>query len=165
LVNLADQNVNMHVTAVLSKAMSDSVGGTSVGGFMNTALANKNGELVIPVLVTGSLGSPRFAPDVEKIARMKLDNLLPTSSKPGDLTSGILGAVLGRKSQNQPQSDQTNGGAPQQQPPKSGIQGILQGLGGNKGATTPQTPTQPQSQPQQGATQPQAQPQPKKPTW
>src|SRR6185369_5508262 len=52
LVNLADQSLNLHVTAVLNKVLSQQVGGTQVGGFMNTALANNQGELVVPVIVT-----------------------------------------------------------------------------------------------------------------
>ena len=88
LVNLVDNSANMHVTAVLTKPMTDSIGGiNNVGGLMTTALANRNGELVIPVILTGSLSSPHITPDLEAIARMRLQNLLPTSSKPGDLTS------------------------------------------------------------------------------
>ena len=55
LVNLADQSLNLHVMAVLNKALSQQVGGTQVGGFMNTALSNNQGELVLPVIVTGTL--------------------------------------------------------------------------------------------------------------
>jgi uncharacterized protein involved in outer membrane biogenesis len=94
-VNLADQSLNMHLTAVLSKGFSDKVGGTGIGGFMNTALANNKGELVMPVIVTGTFDNPHFAPDVNEIAQMKLKNLLPTSGNPGQLTSGILGGLLG----------------------------------------------------------------------
>jgi hypothetical protein len=127
-INLATDALNMHLTAVLSKEMSQKVGGTQIGGFMNTALANNNGELVIPVLVTGSMQSPRFAPDVQKIAEMKMKNLLPTLGNPGGMTSGILGAVLG---------GQGNKG---QQP---------SGLGGILGAITGQQKQQ-QQQPQNG---------------
>src|SRR5581483_1038995 len=68
LVNMVDNSANMHVTAVLTKAMTDSIGGIGgVGGYMNTALANRNGELVIPVIMTGSLSSPRIEPDLEAI--------------------------------------------------------------------------------------------------
>jgi uncharacterized protein involved in outer membrane biogenesis len=95
--NLVNNAVNMHVTAVLSKALSQQVGGSSIGGFMQTALANNNGELVIPVIVTGTLDHPQFAPDVQQIAQMKLQNLVPSFGNPGNLTSGILGAVLGGK--------------------------------------------------------------------
>ncbi len=100
LINLADQSLNLHVTAVLNKALSQQVGGTQVGGFMNTALANNQGELVLPVIVTGTFQHPQVAPDVQQIAKMKLDNLLPTSKNPGQLTTGILGAILGNKNQN-----------------------------------------------------------------
>ena len=87
LVNLADQSLNMHVTAVLNKALSQQVGGTQVGGLMNTALANNAGELVIPIILTGNFQHPQVAPDVQAIAQMKLQNLLPTSKNPGALTS------------------------------------------------------------------------------
>jgi hypothetical protein len=151
LVNLADQSLNMHLTAVLSKAFSQQVGGTQVGGFMNTALANNQGELVLPVIVTGSFQHPQIAPDVQQIAQMKLKNLLPTSKDPGALTSGILGAIMNnnqngnnnnggiggivgaitgkqqqqdQQQQSLPQSDQTNNN-PNQQKQENPIGGIL----------------------------------------
>ena len=75
-VNLVNQELNLHLTAVLTKWFSNKVGGTAVGGFMNTALQNNKGELVIPVLVTGTLKHPVVAPDVQKVAQMKLQHLL-----------------------------------------------------------------------------------------
>lgn len=125
LVNLADQSLNLHVTAVLNKAISQQVGGTQVGGFMNTALSNNQGELVLPVIVTGTFQHPQVAPDVQQIAQMKLQNLLPTSKNPGQLTNGILGAIMGNKNQ---------GGANGQQPAgqKGGIGGILGAIGGQQ---------------------------------
>jgi uncharacterized protein involved in outer membrane biogenesis len=96
-VNLVDQSLNLHMTAVLASGVSQTVGGTSVGGFLNTALANKNGELVLPVVVTGTMAHPIFAPDVQAMAKMKLNNLLPTTGDPSKLTSGGLGSVLGQK--------------------------------------------------------------------
>jgi uncharacterized membrane protein YebE (DUF533 family) len=53
---------------------------------------------------------------------MKLQNLLPTSKNPGQLTNGILGAILGNKNQ--------NGNATGQQ--KGGVSGILDALGGKQ---------------------------------
>src|SRR5205814_2247088 len=50
-VDLAAQKLNMRLTAVLSQDYSQTVGGTGIGGFLNTDLANKNGELVIPVVI------------------------------------------------------------------------------------------------------------------
>ncbi|HEX4605841.1 MAG TPA: AsmA family protein [Candidatus Angelobacter sp.] len=131
LVNLADQSLNLHITAVLNKILSQQVGGTQVGGFMNTALANNQGELVVPIIVTGTFQHPQVAPDLQQIAQMKLQNLLPTSKNPGQLTNGILGAILGNKNQN-------GGAAGQQQ--KGGIGGILGALGGQQQQQNQQQP-------------------------
>lgn len=96
-VNLVDQSLNIRMTAVLASGVSQIVGGTSAGGFLNTALANKNGELVLPVIVTGTIAHPVFAPDVQAMAKMKLNNLLPTTGDPSKLTSGVPGlrGILG----------------------------------------------------------------------
>ncbi len=96
-LNLANEGIDMHVTAVLAAAASQSVGGSGVGGFLNTALANKNGELVLPVLVTGTAEHPVISPDVQALAKMKLNNLLPTSGDPTKLTSGLIGSVVGKQ--------------------------------------------------------------------
>ncbi len=92
--NLVDQSIDLHMTVVLNKDYSQTVGGTSVGGLMQTALANRNGELVLPVLVTGTLQKMKFAPDVEALARMRLQNLLPTGK--GGLT-GLLNSLGGKQ--------------------------------------------------------------------
>jgi hypothetical protein len=140
LVNLVDQSLDMKLTAVLSKEFSQRVGGQNIGGFMNTALANNQGELVIPLQVSGTFMQPRFAPDLEQVAQMKLQNLVPSLKNPGQLNSGILGNILG---------GEKNGEA-------RGIGGILGTLGGRKkqqqqqnqpGVGEPaQQPTQPQGQ-------------------
>jgi uncharacterized protein involved in outer membrane biogenesis len=97
LINLADQTLNMHLMAVLNQDLSKQVGGTRVGGIMNTALANNQGELVVPVVVTGNLQHPKVAPDVQQIAQMKIQNLLPSTKNPGQLTTGILNTVTGHQ--------------------------------------------------------------------
>jgi uncharacterized protein involved in outer membrane biogenesis len=157
LINLADQSLNLHVTAVLNKAISQQVGGTQVGGFMNTALANNQGELVLPVIVTGTFQHPQVAPDVQQIAKMKLDNLLPTSKNPGQLTTGILGAILGNKNQGG-----ANGQQPAGQQQKGGIGGILDAIGGKQQQQNQQQPTSPAVGSNQGQ-QPQATPTPAAP--
>jgi hypothetical protein len=136
LVNLADQSLNLHMTAILDKAMSQQVGGTQVGGFMNTALANNQGELVLPVIVTGSFQHPQVVPDVQQIAQMKLHNLLPTSKNPGQLTNGVLGALFGNKNQGGTNAQPSGG----QQ--KGGLGGIVDALSGKQ--------QQQNQQPQQG---------------
>ncbi len=139
--NLATNALNMHMTAVLSKDFSQKVGGTGIGGFMQTALANNKGELVIPVLVTGTLDQPRFAPDLQEVARMRLQNLVPSFGNPGDLSSGILGAVMGgKKGQGQQQGgigrilgtlggqQQPGKGASQQPPPANPLGDLLDSM-------------------------------------
>ncbi|MCU1306893.1 MAG: hypothetical protein JWN45_1588 [Acidobacteriaceae bacterium] len=150
-VNLAEQTLNMHMTAVLSKDYSQTVGGTQIGGYLNTALANSKGELVMPVLVTGTFAQPRIAPDVQRLAQMKLQNLLPSTSNPGGLTSGVLNGILGKKGANADGSQQ----------PNSGLGGILGQLGGQSGQkkqqqqnlpasdNPPANPPQNQNQPKQ----------------
>lgn len=109
-VNLVDQAINMKVTAVLSREMAQKAGGSQVGGLMSTVLANQKGELVIPAIVTGTLASPRFAPDAERFAQMRLKNLLPSTANPA---AGLA---------------------------QGGVQGLLNQLGGKKPAATPGAP-------------------------
>src|SRR5581483_1790997 len=45
-LNLVNQGLNLHMTAALANSTSQAVGGTHIGGFLNTALANNKGELV-----------------------------------------------------------------------------------------------------------------------
>jgi len=131
-VNLADQSLNMHLTAVLSSAFSKEVGGTGIGGFMNTALANNRGELVIPVILTGTFQRPIFAPDVQKIAQMKLQNLLPNTQNPAGAASGLLGSLLGQKAGQKPAPAAPGTAAPStasqpqnQQTPANALGGLL----------------------------------------
>jgi hypothetical protein len=133
-VNLADQSLNMRLTAVLARDYSERVGGTNVGGYLTTVLANQNGELVIPLLVTGTAQQPRIAPDAQKFADMKLRNLLPSLRDPQELTSRVLGAI--------------KGGQPDGTTPKSGVGGLLDAIKGRGAATAPK--------PADGATPPPA---------
>jgi uncharacterized protein involved in outer membrane biogenesis len=121
-INLVNEALALHLTAVLDKAFSQSVGGTGVGGYLNTALGNKNGELVLPVIISGTMSHPVVAPDVQKIAQMKLNNVVPGAS-------GILGSLLGGKSQSQGQQ----AGKPATQNQQQQLQDALGGLlGGSK---------------------------------
>ncbi len=165
-VNLVNNALNLHLTAVLSKWFSNKVGGTSVGGFMNTALANNQGELVIPVLITGTFQHPIVAPDVQKVAQMKLQRLLPTTGNPalgqavGALLGGksgqkpnlgnILGTLTGQQQQpaaagQQPAKPQPGQPQNQQQPKANPLGDILnQVFGGKKQQQQPPPPQKPQ---------------------
>jgi uncharacterized protein involved in outer membrane biogenesis len=90
-MNLVNETLNLKSTAVLNGGTSQKAGGKGIGGFMQTALANGNGELVIPAIVTGTFSHPHFAPDVAQMAQMKMKNLLPSASAPGKALTNILG--------------------------------------------------------------------------
>jgi AsmA protein len=111
--DLASQTLNMQVNAVLTKAFSQQVGSAGVGSIVNAALANSQGELVIPATVTGTFQKPRFAPDVQKMAQMKLKGLLPTGANP---LGSLLGGLTGQKGQP---------AAGQQQNPVNQIMGLF----------------------------------------
>lgn len=121
-INLVNQALNLRLTAVLSREFSDAAGGMRVGGMMSTVLANQRGELVVPMLVTGTMQQPQFAPDVERIAEMKLRNLVPDVRNPQKMSTaieGIVGAITGRgakpPAQPQPRGDE---GERAQPPPR-----------------------------------------------
>jgi hypothetical protein len=136
LLNLVNESLNMHLTAVLDSGFSKSVGGTGVGGYLNTALANQKGELVLPVIITGTMSHPAVAPDVQKIAQMKVNNILPTAA--GVLggknanVGGIVGSLLGGGGQ-QGQQPGKQAQPNQQQDVNKAINDALGGLlGGGK---------------------------------
>jgi uncharacterized protein involved in outer membrane biogenesis/heat shock protein HslJ len=125
--NLADETLNLKVSSVLSKAFSDKLGGTRVGGYMSTALSNNDGELVIPAVVTGTFKQPKFAPDVQAIVQMQKQRLIPNLSDPKSAVSGLVGALTGRTP---PGSEDKN--------EKPSVKGLLGGLlGRKKGAASP----------------------------
>ena len=93
-VDLIQQQLDLRVTAVLSKEYSDAAGGTRIGGLMTTAVANQKGEIAIPVIVTGTFQAPVFAPDLQKVAQMKLEQAVPTADNPAELTIGILERII-----------------------------------------------------------------------
>lgn len=90
---LADQTLNLRVTTVLPKAVSDQIGGSKAAGWMSTVLANSKGELIIPAIVTGTFSQPRFAPDAERIAKLKLASFLPSHDNPQGIATGVKSIV------------------------------------------------------------------------
>ena len=133
--NLVSQALNLDLTAVLAKSFSQQVGGTGIGGYMNTALANNQGEIVIPATVTGTFQHPVFGPNVQKIAQMKLKGLMPSAYNPLGGASGVLGNLLGQKNTNPNQGQPAN----TQQPPNP-VDQILGIFGKKKQNSNPPPP-------------------------
>jgi uncharacterized protein involved in outer membrane biogenesis len=134
--DLASQALNLKANAILGKDFTQKIGGTNVGGYMQTALANNQGEMVIPVIITGTMQSPRFQPDVQQLAQMRLKGLLPSASNPAGGVAGVLGGLLGKKGTAPAQAGQP---AQQQNPTQDAVQGII-GLFGKKNQQQQQPP-------------------------
>ena len=73
-VHLVEELLAMKIVTTLNKDTSASAGGTQIGGFLATALANSKGELILPINASGTFSKPRFAPDAERMAKMKLES-------------------------------------------------------------------------------------------
>ncbi|MFI5176591.1 MAG: hypothetical protein ACHQKY_17155, partial [Terriglobia bacterium] len=80
------------------------------------------GELVIPAIVTGTFQNPKYAPDLTRMAQMKLKGLLPSSDNPSAGISTLLGGLLGKKEANK---DQQPG---QKAAPANPLDQLLRGL-------------------------------------
>ena len=63
----------------------DETGSVIVGGLLGIVFSNPRGELVIPAMVTGTFGQPRFAPDAERAARLKVDGMGGLGEATGNL--------------------------------------------------------------------------------
>ncbi len=81
-MNLVNQGLDLHMTAALASGTSKAVGGTQVGGFLNTALANNKGELVIPVIVTGTMAHPTFTPGRRRFGQNEDEQLTAICERP-----------------------------------------------------------------------------------
>jgi uncharacterized protein involved in outer membrane biogenesis len=137
--NLENEALNMRVTAVLSQGVSQKVGGQNIGGFMKTALANNEGQLVVPALVTGTFSNPSFAPDVQQLAQMKVKGLIPNLNNPASVTGTLQNLLGGAKPPAQGQQPQ---GTEQQQQQQNPVDQIM-GLFGKKKQQKPQPPQPP----------------------
>lgn len=127
--NLVNQQLNLRITAVMSKELTQKAGGTNIGGYAKTALANSQGQLAIPAKVTGTFQHPQFMPDLQQVAQMKLKGLVPDFNNPAAAVSGLVGNLL----KQQP----GNSGQPDQQPSQNPLQ-QLKNIFGKKQQQQPQ---------------------------
>jgi len=118
--SLVTEALNLRATAVISQSVSQQVGGQSVSGFMKTALGNNQGELVIPALITGTFSNPKFEPDVQQLAQMKLKGVIPNIDNPGSIAGALQNLMGGPK----------NPGQTSKQPGQQPANPLGQALGG-----------------------------------
>jgi AsmA-like C-terminal region len=128
--DLASQTLNLKGTGILAKAYTDKVGGTGVGGYLKTALANDKGELVIPVLISGNYKKPAFAPDTQAFVKMQRDRLLPGLDNPGKALGNVLDGLTGKKKPDD--TKDTKDTKAQEQPKPNTLKDTLKGIFGNK---------------------------------
>jgi uncharacterized protein YhdP len=130
--NLADESLDLRLVAALSKEHSAEVGGTHVGGYMMTALADENGHLVVPLTIGGTFTHPRVVPDLQRVATMKVQQTL---SDPARTLTGLVGRIAGerlkqRALQTQPEAEPEEAApaTPTPRPTPSGTLDLLQQL-------------------------------------
>jgi AsmA protein len=112
--DLSSQTLNLKAMAAFSKAFSDKVGGsTRVGGFLTTALSNDKGEIIIPVLISGNMAKPGFAPDAKTFLQLQKQRIVP----------GLLDALTGKKAPAEPGKEE---------PKPNNLKGVLNGIFGGK---------------------------------
>jgi len=86
-LNLVNQDVNMHLTASLG---SGAAGQPAGGGLLSTVLATAKGQLMVPVIITGTMAHPNVEPDSAEMAKLKLGNIGGKGA-----VGGVLGGLLG----------------------------------------------------------------------
>jgi len=88
-LDLVDQTIQLRLTSTLPKSVSQQFAGSQAAGWMSTFLGNSKGEYVIPARVTGTLSHPKFTPDPERMAKMKLEGFTNSQSI-NDSVRGIM---------------------------------------------------------------------------
>jgi hypothetical protein len=124
LVDLANETLNLRATAVLNKAASNQILGSTSNHLLTAIGLNPGGELVVPGIIIGTFDDPKFKPDEEQMALSKMKGILPTSQNP----AALLGSLLGGKN---PKKELP--GIPSNLNPANGIENVLgHVLGGRK---------------------------------
>ena len=111
--DLPSQSLNLKALAVFPKSFSDRIGGTKIGGYLTTALANEKGEIVIPALISGNMAKPTFAPDAKTFLQLQKQRIVP----------GLLDAITGKKPPAEPGKEE---------PKSNNLRGVLEGIFGGK---------------------------------
>ncbi len=92
-LGLADQSLKLKVTATLTREYTQKNGFAQAGGLLSTVLSNRRGDLVLPILVSGTFSQPRFAPDAEQMAKLKLSGLFGAG---GGSVQGLIETLTGK---------------------------------------------------------------------
>ena len=80
-INLVEQKLDLRILATLPKEFTARIDGTKAGGYLKTMLADKNGNLLIPIKIGGTMDKPRVLPDFERLANLKTGGLFDSLKK------------------------------------------------------------------------------------
>ena len=92
-MGLVDQALKLKVTATLTKEYAQKNGFGQAGGLLSTVLSNQRGDLVLPAIVSGTFVQPKFAPDAEQMAKLKLSGLFGAG---GSGVKGLIDSFTGK---------------------------------------------------------------------
>ena len=92
-MGLADQILKLKVTATLTREYAQKNGFGQVGGLLSTVLSNQKGDLVVPALVSGTFAQPKFVPDAQEMAKLKLSGLFGAG---GSGVNGLINSLTGK---------------------------------------------------------------------
>src|SRR5712692_4828953 len=92
-MGFVDQTLKLKVTATLTKEYAQKNGIGQVGGLLSTVLSNQRGDLVVPAIVSGTFAQPRFAPDAQEMAKLKLSGLFGAG---GSGVKGLINSLTGK---------------------------------------------------------------------
>jgi hypothetical protein len=131
--DLATETLNLRTSTVFSKEFSDKIRSSRRGNMLTVALTNNAGEIVLPAIVTGTFKQPKFAPDVQALAQLQKQRLLPTLDNPRGALGNVLGIFGGKKdaaTSDKPAPDAAAEPRPDEK--KSVVKGILDIFGKKK---------------------------------
>lgn len=100
-INLRDQTIKMRALAIFARELTERAGGNRIGGILTSAVMDENGRLVMPALVSGTVGKPLLVPDAERIAQMKVRSIsegLTDAIRKGN-PGGIIDIFKGKRKQ------------------------------------------------------------------
>jgi len=92
-MGLVDQALKLKVTATLTKEYAQKNGFGQASGLLSTVLSNQRGDLVLPAIVSGTFVQPKFAPDAEQMAKLKLSGLFGSG---GSGVKGLIDSFTGK---------------------------------------------------------------------
>jgi hypothetical protein len=130
--DLTTESLNLHTATIFSKEFSDKILSNRRANIMSIALSNAGGEIVLPAIITGTFKQPKLSPDLQALAQLQRQKLLPGMDNPRAAIGNVLGVLTGAKkeaAQGQPAGTESQ---PPSEEKKQGLKGLLDLFGRKK---------------------------------